>query len=311
MRNLLERYLREIPRAPGEGEGGGGDGGANAGGDGGSGDGGNAGDGGEGGGAEGDGGSGDGGAAQLYRPEGLPETMFGKDDRETMDKMANALAGYRTRESQVGKDADAYKAFDFDKLEIADDLRPHMDQLGQDPIMDAAAKFALENKMPVPQMQGLVATVYGAAMEAGVFEGFVDVKAERAALLPESAKGLPQDKQDAAIDARMQANEDWLKLHAKSDQNPDGLPQDVIDHSLLMLMDTAKGNQFIEFIKGKMTGADTAQPAAGDGKGHTSETRREQLRQKMAAPEMQVGHRNFDEKKWRALQDEYKALVGE
>ncbi|WP_127523662.1 hypothetical protein [Mesorhizobium sp. Z1-4] len=309
MKNLLERYLREIPRVPdGGGSGEGAAAGGEGGGEGGSGDGGNAGGGGEGG-AAADGGSGDGGAAQPYRPQGLPETMFGKDDRETMDKMATALNGYRTRESQVGKDADAYKAFDFDKLQIADDLKPHMDGLAQDPIMEAAANYALENKMPVPMMQGLVATVYGEAMKAGVFEGFVDVNAERAALLPESAKSLAQDKQDAAIDARMQANEDWVKLNTASKDNPNGMPQEVADHMLLMLMDTAKGNQAIEWMKSRITGAGDAQPNAGAGHGPGQLTA-EKLRERSALPQNNPGPQ-FDQKSYDELQADYRKLHGE
>ncbi len=249
--------------------------------------------------------------AQPYRPEGLPETIFGKNDRETMDKMAEALKGYRTRESQVGKDADAYKAFDFDALKIDDALKPHMEALANDPIMDAAAAYAHANKIPVPQMQGLVATVYGEAMKAGVFEGFVDVKAERAALLPESAKTLPADQQEAAIESRLQANEDWIKLQVQSEDNPNGMPQEVADHLLLMTMDTAKGNQALEWFKGRLTGAGSDQPNnGGQGPGAGAALTKEKLQERSALPQNNPGPQ-FNQASYDALQADYKKLHGE
>lgn len=318
MKNLLEKYL--CPARENEGGGAGGSGAAAAGGAGeGNGGGAAGGDGSAGSAAGGDGGAGSAGAAdagkagpdagsaaQPYRPEGLPETMFGKDDRETMDKMANAIKGYRGREAQVGKDPDAYKAFDFDKMDAA--LKPHMQGLADDPIMDAVAKYAHENKMPVPLAQGLIATAYGEAIKAGVLEGFVDVKAERAALLPETAKSLPADQQDAAIDARLQANEDWVKLQVQH-----GLPQEVATHMLNMLMDTAKGNQALEFFRSKMTGEGSAQPNAGGsgpGGGGGALTAAK-LQERAALPQNTAGHPLFDRASYDALQEDYRKLHGE
>lgn len=247
-------------------------------------------------------------AGQPYRPDGLPDTMYGATDRETMDKMANALKGYRQNDATVGKDADAYKTFDFDKLDAS--LRPHMEGLAKDPIMDAAAKYALDNKMPVPLVQGLIATVYGEAAKAGVFEGFVDVKAERAALLPENAKDMPPAQQEAAIEARLQANEDWVKLITKSEQNPNGMEKNVADHLLLMLMDKAEGNQALEFFRGRMTGAGAPQPVAGGGGPGAGALTADGLRARQALPQNNPGPQ-FDQKSYDQLQADYRKLHGE
>jgi hypothetical protein len=321
MKTMMERYqpLRAADDGGAGGAGGGGAGGAgSAAGAGAAGDGGSAAAGASGAGA-GDGGAaaaaaaaaaaGDGtagaaaSAAEPYRPQGLPDTMFGKDDRETMDKMAEALKGYRTRDSQVPADAAAYKAFDIETVDEA--LRPHLQGLDGDPVFDAAAKFALENKVPVPIMQGMVAAVYAEAVKQGLFEGFVDAKAERAQLVPDEAKTLPADRQEAAIEARLQANEDFIKLLAKDEG---GLPQDVAEHALLMLMDTAKGNRFIEFMKARMTGEGRAQPHAGAGHGGSTDTRRAQLRAERAKPEMNPQHPKFDRAAYDRLDEEYRKL---
>jgi hypothetical protein len=70
-------------------------------------------------------------------------------------------------------------------------------------------------------MQKLVGTLFAEAHKAGILEPLVD-PAERAALLPESAKNLPKDKQDAAIEARLKENEDFVKLLMKP--GADGKP---------------------------------------------------------------------------------------
>src|SRR5690606_14057973 len=161
-------------------------------------------------------------------------------------------------------------------------------------------------KVPVGAMQKIVTTLYGEAVKAGVFEGFVDEKAERSQLLPETAKALPADQQDAAINARMQGNEDFVKLLS---QGEGGLPKEIGEHALWMLMDTAKGNLFLEFIKGKLTGADRAHPQPGAGAaGGATETRRAQLRAELAKPEMQPQHPKFDRAAHDALDAEYRKL---
>ena len=56
-----------------------------------------AGDAGKGGGGAGDGGD----PAAFYRPEGLPDSMVSKDERETMDKMAKAYAAHKESEAST------------------------------------------------------------------------------------------------------------------------------------------------------------------------------------------------------------------
>lgn len=299
MKHLLEKYL---PMR--ENEGGGGGGGAAAaaaGGDPAGGAGGAA--------AAADaGGSGDAAAAAAaaaagpYKPAGLPDTMYGKDDRETMDKMANALNGYRQRDSAVPDKIEAYNAFEIDKAPEA--IRPQLQALAADPLFGAVAKVAMEEKIPVASLHKLTTALYSQAQEAGILEAVVDPAAERAALLPETAKNLPKAQQDAAIDARLKANEDFVNLMQQH-----GLPKEVGEHGLLMLMDTAKGNQLIEFFASKMTGADKAQPFPGAGAAPAGSGAREALKAQLAAPEMNPQHPKFDRAKHDALDEQYRRLI--
>ncbi|WP_032911590.1 hypothetical protein, partial [Mesorhizobium sp. L2C066B000] len=243
------------------------------------------------------------GATGPYRPQGLPETMFGKDDRETIDKQHKALEGYRQRDSAVPDKIEAYNAFEIDKAPEA--IRPQLQALAADPLFGAVAKVAMEEKIPVASLHKLTTALYSQAQEAGMLEAAIDPVAERAALLPETAKSLPKAEQDKAIDARMQANEDFVNLMQQH-----GLPKEVGEHGLLMLMDTAKGNQLIEFFASKMTGGDKAQPFSGAGAAPAGSGARDALKAQLAAPEMNPQHPKFDRAKHDALDEQYKKLIG-
>lgn len=257
-------------------------------------------------------------AAGPYRPQGLPETMFGDDDKGTIDKMKTALDGYRTRDSERGvpDKPDAYIAIDAKKLvgdmKLDAAVEPYLAELAKDPLMKAAADIALAEKIPVGAMQKLVGTLFAEAHKAGILEPLVDPAKERAALLPDSAKSLPKDKQDAAIEARLKANEDFVKVLTKP--GADGkalLDPKVGENALLMLMDTAQGNQFLEFFREQMTGAGKAAVLAGGVSAGAAAGTREALRERAALPVNTVGHREFKEASWKQLQEDYKKLSGD
>lgn len=240
-----------------------------------------------------------------YRPDGLPDTMFGKDDRETIDKLHQALKGYRERDSQrqVPESPDAYRQFKLD--EVPEHVRQHLEALSQDPLFDAVTKIAHEEKVPTSTLQKLTAKLYEQAAEMGLLDHVVDVEKERAALLPDTARDLPKAQQDQAIEARLKANEDWIKLQIQH-----GLPKEVADHGLLMLMDTAAGNKLIEYFRHKMTGGDRDGVLPGESGGN-GKSQREQLRQRLAAPEMQAGHPQFNQAAYDQLMADYQRLIGD
>lgn len=245
------------------------------------------------------------GPSGPYRPDGLPDTMFGKDDRETIDKLHQAVKGYRDRDGQrqVPETAEAYRAFKLD--DAPESVRPHLEALANDPLFDAVAQLAHEEKVPTATLQRLTTKLYEQAAEMGILDHVVDTTKERASLLPETARNLPKNEQDRQIDARLQANEDWVKLQIQH-----GLPEDVASHGLLMLMDTAAGNQLIEYFRSKI-GGDRDNPLPGDGGGAgAGRSQRDQLRARLAAPEMQAGHPAFDRAAYDQLMADYQRIVG-
>lgn len=247
-------------------------------------------------------------AGGPYRPQGMPETMFGKDDRETIDKMGQALNGYRQKDASRDVPADPAGYLNLDgvkNFQLDDAYKPHFEALKGDP--SAAAMLEALHKGGVSRDVALQAWQAGikAMSDAGMLEAPLDVAAERTKLLPETARNLPKDQQDAAIDARMQANEDFIKL-----MTTQGLAKDVGEYAQLMLMDSALGNQFFEFVSGKLMGMDRANPMAGQSGQASGGNTRAQLTERAALPENTIGNLKFNQASWEALQADYKKLLG-
>ena len=246
-----------------------------------------------------------------YRPEGLPDNLYGKTDQETIDNLKKVADGYRTRdaERQVPDDPAAYKAFDLEK--VAPEIKPHIEALANDPLFDKVAGKAKELGISVPALHALTAELYGSAQAGGIFADMVDPVAERQALIPAGFENKPQAEQDAAIDARVKANEDFVNLLVKNSTGADGKPlpggltKEVADNAVFMLGCDAKGNQFLEYVR-SLTTAGGAQPFAGGGSG-AGDTR-ETLRAEMAKPEMQPGHPKFSREAYDALDLRYQKL---
>ncbi|MBX3580073.1 MAG: hypothetical protein KF723_22955 [Rhizobiaceae bacterium] len=300
MKALLEKYLPV--RAPEDG--GGGQGGG-AGGEGG-GSGGQA--GGAGGGDGGQGGSGA-AAAAAYRPDGLADNLFGKSDKETIDLLHGAVKGYRDRDAakDMPDKPEGYLSFegvDAKAFTLDQQFQPHFDLLAKDAGALAAAAVAKEHGVPRPVFLNAMQAMLGAAKEAGVLEPVVDAKAERAALLPETHKNAPEAEQSKAIDARMTANEDFIKLMVQNG----GLDKADAEYLQLMTFDSAKGHRFMEWVRSKVQagGAGPGAHGAGGGGGDTAES----LRAEMALPKHTSGHPDFDPKSYAAFNERYKKFHG-
>lgn len=303
MSNLLKRILFEFPRdAENEGGAGAGGSGGDAAGGGGAGDAGGDGDAGAGGsGPDG----GEGGPPSPYFPEGLPDTMRGDDERATMDNMAKALKGFRDRDAsrEVPKEAAGYlslEGVDPEKFTLSDDVKPHFEALAKDPGAAAALKVFQEAGVDRGVVRSAIGGMFEALKDGGMLEPFLDTEAERQALLPDSAKGLSKQDQDQAIDRRMQENEDFVKLMTENG----GLPPEAGEYAQLMLMDSAKGHAFFEWMRGKIQGGESDGPG-GHGNGGAGDTR-ESLRADLAALEKKRGSPDFKQADYDALEARYK-----
>ncbi|MGV0912431.1 hypothetical protein [Martelella sp. FOR1707] len=261
----------------------------------------------------GDGGAGDGGAGDggdppaFYRPEGLPDSMLGKDERETMDKMAKALNGYRDRDAKVKVPEDAGEYFKFAD-DQPEEIRPYLAEIAEDEAMSKPmADFLKAEKIPVDIFQKITSKFLSLSSEMGLMEPPIDIAAERAALLPEAAKHLPADGQKQAIETRM--NENFAYIDSLVGQNG-GLSKDAAEYAKAMLGDSAKGHQFFEFMQKAMGRDGGGGPALNDLGGDGQKSVRAQLQAELAKPENRPDHPKFNKAEYDALMARYEKEIG-
>lgn len=264
MNGLLNKYL-PVRNAEGAGSGGG-DGGENKGGEGQSqgtaqDTGGKA----DAGGKANDGGKAGDGGVQPYRVDGIPETMFGSTNEETIDKMAKTINGYRTKE---GKKETVKEAAEYVLGEMPDNIKPYLSNLETDPVFATTQAAALKHGLSKDAFAGFVTDVVSEWVEAGILGDVVDVKAERQALLPAESQYLSPDEQSQAINSRMQDNFDWLAKVGPMK----GISAEMAEYMQDTLGDRAMGHQVIELVR-KM--ADTRPQPLFGGSGGGGDVRQE------------------------------------
>lgn len=253
-------------------------------------------------------------AAAPYWPEGLDASFKGADEKTTLDNFAKTfgeqsaqLKGYRDRDAKnvVPKTVEEYTNFDAVKdFKIDDANKPHFENLKTDPAFKAIALEAHKNGIGQAAMMGMYQAGLNAMQEAGLLTPPLDVNAERVALLPEAAKGLPKDQQDAAIQKRLNENYGFLDLM----QETRGLPKDVAQHLEISLGDTALGHQGLEWIRGQLQGAGASGPGAHGGPGGGGAVTAESLRAERAAIKPNDPQRREKEA---ALDEKYKQHYGQ
>lgn len=249
-------------------------------------------------------------AGSFYRPEGLPDHLVGKDGNETMDKLYGALKGYRERDAQAGvpEKAEAYGQFSG---EIPETIKPHLETLKADPLFGRVADKALALRVPVSAYQGLVQEFLSVSSEMGLMEPIVNVEAERAALLPETAKHLTAAEQKTAIEKRMGDNFAYLDAMVERGADKGGLSKDDAEFAKAMLGDSAKGHRFFEFVRAATGGAAGGGPAMQvPGGGNGAPDPRAELARRAELPENTFGNPKFNRASYEQLEADYKRLLG-
>ncbi|MDW5313731.1 hypothetical protein [Rhizobium sp. PL01] len=248
-------------------------------------------------------------AGEIYKPEHLPDTMLGKSNKETLDNAAKALKGYRDRDAanNVPDTRDAYAEFAGD---IAEPIKPHLETLKADPLFARVADKALAMKVPVPVYQGLVQEFLSVSQEMGLMEPIVDAAAEKAALLPETAKHLSAPEQTQAIEQRMNTNFAFLDAMVARGADKGGIAKDDADFAKAMLGDSAKGHRIFEWMAKTAAGGAGGGPAMQvNGVPHAADPKAE-LQARAALPQNTSGHQLFDRASWDQLQADYRRVHG-
>lgn len=200
----------------------------------------------------------DAGAAGPYRPQGLPDNLYGANDRETIDRLRDAFLGYRRTDSTRGPVPDKPDGYQF---EWSEPLQPYAESLAQDRFFtDTVRASALKHGLGQKQLNGFLNDVLGEMISGDLVEPPLDKAAERRLLLPPEAQTLPEAEQNAAIDRRMHDNMAWLQAIKAQ-----GMPAPAADLLLAELGDKGNGHIALEWLRGRIGAG--AQPTAGGGGG--------------------------------------------
>lgn len=221
-------------------------------------------------------------AVADYWPEGLDPSLKGADAKATLDNLAKTVKGFRDAQAAKGvpDKPEGYTDFSSNHMQgfkIDPALQPHFDALKTDPVFADMAKVAHSHGLGQKALAEIYQTGLMAMGKAGMLEPVLDVAAEKAALVPDSAKHLPQPEQEAAVQKRMEDNYAFLDLAVANM----GMPKDVAQYLELQLGDAAKGHQAIEWIKDRLQAGGGTQPGniGQPGGGDTRESiRAEQAR---------------------------------
>lgn len=218
-----------------------------------------------------------------YRPEGLPDHLFGANERETLDKLWGAYRPARDTIARLGdlgelpKDAASYT------LDLTDAMKPYLPGLDADPVFalvrEAAHKSGIRDKQFGPFVSGLMSSL----IDGDLIQPPVDLAAEKAALVPPEAAALDDAGKTAAVDGRVRQNHATIQLWSER-----GMPKESAE-ALSLMLDTAAGNRAVEWFAAQARGV---QPTTGgQPPGSLSES---ELNARMRDPRGQVGTSTFD-----------------
>ncbi|MEM7067927.1 MAG: hypothetical protein AAF478_03510 [Pseudomonadota bacterium] len=226
------------------------------------------------------------GGTTLYRPEGVPETMFGETNEETIDKMVSTINGFRSKDNNRPKAPETIDGYALDEATIPDEIKPFLQNLESDPVWDSIRVKALESEITSDQFSSFVQNLVSEWASAGLLEPPLDIAAERKALIPETAQYLSEAEQTTAVDARMKENFDWMESAAAKF----GVSEDMAKSVMENLGDTAHGHAFVELFRNMAE--KKANPLLGGGKGDVP--LRQDLAQREADPRNDPNSAKYD-----------------
>lgn len=158
----------------------------------------------------------------AYRPEGLPDHLLGKDDRDTLDKVSKAYAGARDAIAKFGSVPEAPEKYAFTPAEA---VAPYLPNIAEDPAFKAAQAAAHKHGLGDKQFAGFVNDFMATLVTGGQLDDPFSADKERAIIAPdvqdpaERAKAADKASRDtvAFFDAMQaqgkidQATADWAK----------------------------------------------------------------------------------------------------
>ncbi|HRJ66242.1 MAG TPA: hypothetical protein PLW48_03830, partial [Alphaproteobacteria bacterium] len=218
-------------------------------------------------------GGGAGDAPQYYRPEGLPDHLAGKDDRETIDKLYKAFDGFRQQQGKKGvpETPDGYE------LTLADDikdkvLRPGED--GKDPLFEAMKPIAHKYGLSKDAFSAMAGELYQAVAALTGGGGDPAAAAGEGIAADFDFKSLGGAEKAAPM---IEGATVWLNGLKQS-----GAINDAVAKELQLLTTYAEGVQALNALRG-LTGEKTI-PANTGGDNAPDQITEEMIEQRWADP---------------------------
>lgn len=194
-------------------------------------------------------GEGQGGQPAAYRPEGLPDHLFGANDKETIDKVFGAVRGFQAEASKriVPADPNGYK------LAPSESVKSFVSK-ADDPVLKSFLGVAHKIGLTETQVNGFLNEFIGGGIESKLLsspEALADAeKAEIAGHVEavRQALNIPQGKDGAAaLSQHFDEMEGFAGGLAKQWGLPEG--QAVL---LASLNDTADGSLFLMKLRSEL-----------------------------------------------------------
>lgn len=180
--------------------------------------------------------------SDAYRPEGLPDHLFGGSNNETIDRLWKAFDGYRKAEGDRGAVPEKPEGYGFD---ASDKLKPFVQHFDQDPVYGAVRGIAHKAGITDKQFAAFLPAVLEHFVDGGLVEAPIDAKAQLRSLAPQEAAALSDAEKEQAAGKRVQNNTAWVDA-AKADKS---MPDDVADFLAAGLASDPRAHHTVEWLR--------------------------------------------------------------
>lgn len=180
-------------------------------------------------------------AAAGYRPDGLPDHLYGSNDQDTLNKLFKAYDGSRQTIAQRGEVPKDPAGYQFEPVEA---VKPYAAALDNDPFWGKVKGFAHQAGLPTKAFNAFMNGVMGEMIASELVAEPFNADKERAALVPSE-----QDPAKRSVEADRIVRENIERVKSWGAQ---GLPADVQTY-LLSGMDRAAVNRLVGWIAGNRT----------------------------------------------------------
>lgn len=236
------------------------------------------------GGSAGDGQSGGGGGdPSPYRPDGLPDHLFGANDRETLDKIFGAYKGARQSIGEGNAVPDKPEGYSF---EASDKLKPYVENFDKDPVYGKVREIAHKAGISDKQFKAFLPGVLEHFVDGELVAAPVDPKALLRDMAPASMSAASEAERETAGARRVQDNIAWVD-GAKTNG---AMPEGVADFFAASAAGDPRAHAAIEWLRGANVEPAPALGGSGGGGGASEDA----LKARIADPRGQVGGPQYD-----------------